>query len=83
MKKLTILIIFSMHISRIAEELIITNNSNIILSGTNSFIFDQYSNLGNKTVEVFYHIPPQSSINTRILFIVHGADRNLNKKIYT
>ena len=77
MKKLTILIIFSILFSCDKnEELIITNNSNIILSGTNSFIFDQYSNLGNKTVEVFYHIPPQSSINTPILFIVHGADRN-------
>lgn len=80
MKKLSILIFFSILFSCDKnEELVIQSGNNINISGTGSFIFSQYPLTSNKTVEVFYHLPPQISNSTPILFVIHGADRNASQ----
>jgi len=58
------------------EEIIDFHNNSLILESTGSFIFNQYIPLQEKPIEVFYHIPLNSTNNTEILFVLHGSGRN-------
>jgi hypothetical protein len=57
------------------EELILPDSSNS-LEGTGSFTFSDYLPFQDKTIEVFYHVPANSTINSPILITLHGDDRS-------
>lgn len=53
-----------------------SNQPTNALRGTGSFIFDSYSPMNNKPMNVFYHIPQNTIATTQVLFIFHGASRD-------
>ncbi|OZV70569.1 hypothetical protein [Winogradskyella aurantia] len=49
------------------------NNS---LTGTGFFEYSDYEPFSNKVMNIYYHVPPNSSATTPMLFVFHGAGRN-------
>ena len=54
----------------------IEDSTSIEMLGTNSFVFDAYAPLSDKPIEVFYHVPLSATINSPILFVLHGGGRD-------
>lgn len=56
------------------EKIIENGTSN--LKGTGSFIFKDYAPLASSPVNIYYHIPANSTNQSKIIIVFHGANRD-------
>lgn len=54
----------------------VTSNDSILVKGTGSFVFQNYLPLKSKPVRVWYHIPEKSTVDSKILIVFTGANRD-------
>jgi len=47
-----------------------------VISGTGAFIFNDFTPLDAKPINVFYHIPENTTAQSKIVMVLHGASRN-------
>ena len=50
-------------------------NAQPLSAGTSMFVYNSYSPLRSKPLNVYYHIPQGNTANMPILFVFHGDDR--------
>ncbi len=68
--------IFSCNKEKQVVQTPISSSDSLTIYGSSDFIFTEYTPLNNKPVKVFFHIPPTSTKNTPILFVLHGNERD-------
>ena len=77
MKPFKIIIVFTLFIlSCDKNNAPISSDSNPLITGTSSFVFDSYLPLADKPMNIFYHVPENINTQTPILFVLHGSGRN-------
>lgn len=74
----SILIFFVVCSCEQQENKLNSNTSNLFKVGAGVVEFNSYEPLKNKPVNIWYYIPVKNPVNTPILFVCHGTDRNAN-----